>query len=201
MTVRKADAHNTTELQLETYRKVELGFWLYLMTDCILFSMLFATYGVLHTGVADGPTAKEIFSLPYALVETLILLTSSLTCGLAMLSLYKKNANHVVIWLAVTFILGASFLAMELTEFTHMIEEGHSWQQSAFLSSFFTLVSTHGLHITFGLLWILVMIYQVLRKGLTYPTFRRMTCLSLFWHFLDLIWIFIFTFVYLMGVK
>lgn len=201
MTAKHTAAHSSAEIELETFHKVEFGFWLYLMTDCILFSMLFATYGVLHNATAGGPTAREIFSLPYSLIETLILLTSSLTCGLGMLSFYKKKKAHVVFWFALTFILGASFLAMELNEFTHMVKEGHSWERSAFLSSFFTLVSTHGLHITFGLLWILVMIYQVIIKGFTYPTLRRFTCLSLFWHFLDLIWIFIFTFVYLMGVK
>lgn len=193
--------HNHTEIQLETFFKTEFGFWVYLMTDCILFSILFATYGVLHSSTAGGPSSSDLFSLPYALVETIILLVSSFTCGLGMLSLYRKEKHWVLFWFALTFLLGASFLAMELTEFTHMVREGHSWQRSAFLSSFFTLVSTHGLHITFGLLWILVMLFQVIKKGITYPTLRRMTCLSLFWHFLDLIWIFIFTFVYLMGVK
>jgi cytochrome o ubiquinol oxidase subunit 3 len=133
------------------------------------------------------------------LVETLILLTSSFTCGLATLAAARNSMRQVIAWFGVTFILGASFLVMELSEFSRLARDGNSWHRSGFLSSFFTLVGTHGLHITIGLLWMLVMMIQVLRRGLGPNTVRRLTMLSMFWHFLDLIWIFIFTIVYLMG--
>lgn len=185
----------------ETYNRTIFGFWLYLMTDCILFATLFATYAVLHSNTDGGPGAETLFSLPYALVETLLLLTSSLTCGLALIAMRKHAKSTVLFWLGITFLLGTAFLVMELKEFHHLIQDGNDWQKSAFLSSYFTLVSTHGLHISFGLLWIAVMAVQIITKGITWDTFRRIDCFGLFWHFLDLIWIFIFTFVYLLGVK
>ncbi len=191
--------HDHHEADLEIYDRTLFGFWIYILTDCILFSILFATYAVLHNGTFGGPTSKELFSLPFALIETLILLTSSFLCGLAMLAAHKKEKNQVLAWFLGTFLLGVAFLAMELTEFSELVEAGHSWQTSAFLSAFYTLVATHGLHITVGLLWIAVMLYIVWKRGLTTSTLRRLACLSLFWHFLDVIWIFIFTFVYLMG--
>jgi cytochrome o ubiquinol oxidase subunit III len=184
----------------DTFSKTTLGFWLYLMTDSLLFATLFCTYAVLHNATFDGPSGRDLFSLSTAFTETMILLLSSLTCGLGMLSAVRSKKNQVVGWLAVSFLLGASFLAIELNEFTHLFQEGNSWQRSAFLSSFFGLVSTHGLHVCFGLLWIVVMIAQVFRVGVTAVTFRRLVTFSMFWHFLDLVWIFIFTFVYLMGV-
>jgi cytochrome o ubiquinol oxidase subunit 3 len=179
--------------------KTMFGFWVYLMTDCVLFASLFATYAVLHNNTAGGPNAAELFSLPFVLAETLILLTSSFTAGLAVLAAQAGKLRQVVAWFAVTFTLGAAFLTLELTEFSHLVAEGNSWQRSGFLSSFFTLVGTHGLHITIGLMWMLVLVIQVLRRGLNPSSVRRLTLLSLFWHFLDLIWIFIFTIVYLMG--
>ncbi len=175
------------------------GFWVYLMTDCVLFASLFAAYAVLHNNTFGGPAGSQLFSLPFVLTETLILLTSSFTCGLGVLSAYNGHKNKVVAWFGVTFLLGASFLAMELTEFNHLVHDGNSWTRSGFLSSFFTLVGTHGLHITIGLLWMAVLMLQVLRKGLGRATVKRLTLFSLFWHFLDLIWIFIFTIVYLLG--
>lgn len=184
----------------DTFSKNVLGFWMYLMTDCILFATLFTTYAVLHTSTFGGPTSRELFSLSTAFIETMILLFSSVTCGLGMLSALKNQKNHVVAWFAVSFILGASFIALELNEFSHLIHEGNNWTRSAFLSSFFTLVGTHGLHVTIGLLWMIVIMAQVFFLGITITTFRRLVIFSLFWHFLDLIWIFIFTFVYLMGV-
>jgi cytochrome o ubiquinol oxidase subunit 3 len=184
----------------DTFSKNVLGFWMYLMTDCLLFGALFCTYAVLHNGTFGGPTSRDIFDLNIAFVETMILLLSSVTCGLAMLSAVKRRTNAVKAWLAVTFLLGALFVAIELTEFSMLVQEGNSWKRSAFLSAFFTLVGTHGLHVSAGLLWILVMIGQFFYWGLTVDTFRRLTIFSMFWHFLDLIWIFIFTFVYLMGV-
>lgn len=186
--------------QHETYTKTLFGFWVYLMTDCILFATLFATYGVLHNNTYGGPTGQVLFSAPYALTETLILLVSSFTCGPAMLAAERNEKNKVIAWFGITFLLGISFLAMELTEFTHLVQQGNSWERNAFLSSFFTLVGTHGLHITVGLMGMVVLMVQVLRRGLTPAVLLRLTCLRLFWHFLDVVWIFIFTLVYLMGV-
>lgn len=176
-----------------------LGFWIYLMTDLILFASLFATYIVLLHGTYGGPSGKDIFEMPFVLAETLILLTSSFVCGLVMIALRKANKRLVLIGLGVTFALGAAFLALELIEFTNLVNDGHGWQASAYLSAFFTLVGTHGAHIAVGLLWILVIAWQVLRRGFTKGVVRRLTSFSLFWHFLDLVWIFIFTIVYLMG--
>jgi cytochrome o ubiquinol oxidase subunit 3 len=176
-----------------------LGFWIYLMTDLIMFAVLFATYAVLHTSTAGGPGSHELFDLQFVLVETLILLTSSFTIGLAMLGVKRKNKNSVLLWLITTFILGAIFLTMELIEFSHLISEGASFTKSAFLSAYFGLVGTHGLHIAAGLLWIIVLLFILVRKGLSSAAIRKLTLLSLFWHFLDLVWIFIFTIVYLMG--
>jgi cytochrome o ubiquinol oxidase subunit 3 len=179
--------------------KTIFGFWVYLMTDCVLFASLFAVYAVLHNNTFGGPSGSQLFSLPFVLTETLILLTSSFTCGLGILAANRGSRDKVVAWFSVTFLLGVSFLAMELTEFSHLVHDGNSWTRSGFLSSFFTLVGTHGLHITIGLLWMLVLMLQVLRRGLTTSTVKRLTLLSLFWHFLDIIWIFIFTIVYLLG--
>ena len=189
------------EVQEQVFDRTLFGFWLYVMSDCVLFATLFATYAVLHNNTYGGPTSKELFKLPFALAETMILLTSSFTCGLAMLAARQNKKYAVLTLFGLTFLLGASFLAMELHEFNQLIVEGNSWKRSAFLSSFFTLVGTHGLHITCGLIWIIVMMAQVSIKGITVPTLRRLSCLSLFWHFLDIVWIFIFTFVYLMGGK
>ena len=180
--------------------KTMLGFWIYLMTDCMLFASLFATYAVLHGGTNGGATSKEIFDMPFVLAETMILLTSSFTCGLAVLAARQGAKRQVIGWFLLTFVLGAAFLAMELTEFTKLAGEGNSWQASAFLSAFFTLVATHGLHITAGLIWIATMLILVMKKGLTEHAVRKLTLLGVFWHFLDVVWIFIFTMVYLMGV-
>jgi cytochrome o ubiquinol oxidase subunit 3 len=181
------------------YDKSIFGFWIYIMTDCILFASLFATYAVLNNNTFGGADGRSLFSLPYVLSETLILLTSSFTCGLAMLAARRKDKNQVLAWFGVTFLLGLTFLIMELVEFTHLAHTGNSWTRSGFLSSYFSLVGTHGLHITVGLLWILVMMVRVAKSGLKSSTIRRLTMLSLFWHFLDIIWIFIFTIVYLRG--
>lgn len=187
-----------TEASHEESKSI-FGFWVYIMTDCVLFATLFATYAVLHDNTFGGPDAKELFSPPFVLAETIILLISSFTCGLAMLAAASRRKNWVMIWFGITFLLGLAFLTMEITEFHKLAEEGNSWRRSGFLSAFFTLVGTHGLHITAGLLWIGVLMARVWRRGLTPISLRRLACLSLFWHFLDIIWIFIFTIVYLMG--
>lgn len=190
----------TPDPHQDTFSKATLGFWIYLMTDCILFATLFCTYAVMHTSTFGGPTAKDIFDLKTTFIETMILLTSTVTCGFSVLAAVKEKKKAILSWLAVSFLLGASFVAIELREFSHLAMAGHSWQQSAFLSSFFTLVGTHGFHVSVGLLWIVVLMGQMYVSGVTVDTFRRLVIFSLFWHFLDLIWIFIFTFVYLMGV-
>jgi len=169
------------------------------MTDCVLFATLFAVYAVLHVNTFTGPAGWQIFDLPNVLIETLILLTSSFACGLGVIALHNKSKFGVMLWFGVTFALGLIFLGFELNEFAGLIAAGDSWQTSAFLSAFFTLVGTHGLHIVIGLVWIGVMIGQVAWEGLTEGVTRRLTLLSLFWHFLDVIWIFIFTIVYLFG--
>ncbi|MGO4682544.1 cytochrome o ubiquinol oxidase subunit III [Hyphomicrobium sp. 2TAF46] len=177
-----------------------LGFWLYLMSDCLIFAVLFATYGVLGGSFAAGPSPKELFDLPLVAVNTSMLLLSSITYGFAVLEMQKKNVNAMLLWLVVTGLFGAAFLGIELYEFAHMIHEGATPQRSAFLSSFFTLVGTHGLHVTFGIIWMITLITQVWRFGLIEANKRRLLCLSMFWHFLDVVWIGVFTFVYLMGV-
>lgn len=183
----------------EADTKTAFGFWVYLMTDCILFATLFATYAVLHNNTFGGPAGHELFSLPYVLTETILLLTSSFTCGLAMLAMHRQDKKQVLLWLAITFGLGLAFVGMEIKEFAHLATEGNSWQRSGFLSAFFTLVGTHGLHITAGLLWVSVLAVHLIKRGFTRGTIRRLTLFSLFWHFLDIVWIFIFTIVYLMG--
>lgn len=177
-----------------------LGFWLYLMSDCLIFAALFATYGVLGRNYAAGPSGKDLFDLSLVAVNTAFLLTSSITFGFAMLQKQKKNVNGTLLWLAVTGLLGAAFLAVELYEFHHLIEHGATPQSSAFLSSFFTLVGTHGIHVTFGLIWLITLMIQIKKHGLINENVRRINCLSMFWHFLDVVWIGVFTFVYLMGV-
>jgi cytochrome o ubiquinol oxidase subunit III len=189
------------KIEEEVYNKTVFGFWVYVMTDCVLFATLFATYAVLHNSTFGGPSSNELFSLPSALAETMFLLTSTFTCGLATLAAYHKEKAKALTMYGLTFLLGASFLTMELTEFHHFIQEGNSWQRSAFLSAFFTLVGTHGLHVTTGLFWMLIMMGHIFYRGFTFSTLRRLECLGMFWHFLDIIWVFIFTFVYLMGVR
>lgn len=186
-------------IEAEAAEKTTLGFWAYIMTDCVLFASLFAVYAVMHGNTFGGPDGRELFKLPFVLVETMVLLVSSFSCGLAMLAAQKRDKQQVLLWLGVTFLLGATFLGLELTEFRAMVAEGNSWRRSGFLSSYFTLVGTHGLHITVGLIWMAVMMYFVRAKDLTHGVRKRLTLLSLFWHFLDVIWIFIFTIVYLYG--
>ena len=184
----------------ENTNKTLFGFWLYLMTDCVLFAALFATFIVLRNNTFGGPDGKEIFQMPYVLAETILLLTSSFTCGLAMLAVKKHQKSLALKLLIATFVLGLSFLLLELWEFRVLVNEGHSWRQSAFLSAYFTLVGTHGLHITVGLLWMVLVAYQLKIKGIKEVTIKRTALLTMFWHFLDIIWIFIFSIVYLMGV-
>ena len=177
-----------------------LGFWIYLMSDALIFAALFATFGVLSSSFAGGPTPHEIFELPLVALNTAFLLISSITFGFAMLEMEAGNLRGTRLWLLVTALFGAAFLGVELYEFASLIHEGATPQRSAFLSAFFTLVGTHGLHVLFGLVWILTMLVQLGQRGLVLENQRRLLCLSMFWHFLDIIWIGVFTFVYLLGV-
>lgn len=176
-----------------------LGFWIYLMSDCLLFAALFATYGVLGGSYAGGPTPREVFELPLVAVNTTMLLLSSITYGFAMLATYRGRVAATQGWLVVTALFGLAFIGIEMFEFRHLIHEGAGPQRSAFLSAFFTLVGTHGVHVTVGLIWMATLMVQVARRGLSVENVRRLACLSMFWHFLDVIWIGVFTFVYLGG--
>lgn len=172
------------------------GFWIYLMTDLVIFAVLFACFVVLRKNTFGGPSGRELFELSSVIAETLILLTSSFTCSLGTLAIHKEQKNKAIFWFAVTFLLGVSFLYIELSEFALFVNEGASWQRSAFLSSFFTLVGTHGLHISIGLLWMLVAMFHIGFRSLSTRAVSQIVRMAFFWHFLDFVWIFIFTVVY-----
>lgn len=183
-----------------TENGTSIGFWLYLMSDCLIFATLFATYAVVGRSYAAGPSGADLFDLKLVAINTAFLLLSSITYGFAMLEAQKKKINTTLIWLGITGIFGVAFLCLELYEFYHLIHEGATPQRSAFLSAFFALVGTHGLHVTFGVIWLVTLMVQVKKFGLHAANMRRLTCLSMFWHFLDVIWIGVFSFVYLVGV-
>ncbi|MED4602995.1 cytochrome o ubiquinol oxidase subunit III [Paenibacillus validus] len=188
------DGHHDQE-SLKTF-----GFWLFLITDCILFGTLFATYVVLRANTNGGPTPEELFLMPGIIAETFILLTSSFTSGLAVLAMHQGKKNQLIGWLGVTALLGAAFITLEVSEFVHMVHEGATISTSAFLSSFYALVGTHGMHVSLGLVWMVGLMLQLRRRGITPVTKRKVEVISLYWHFLDVVWIFVFTVVYLMGV-
>ena len=190
----------TTEHGVEHTSLAPFGFWLYLMTDCILFGALFATFIVLRGGGFNMPAGEELFDMPFVLAETLILLTSSFVCGMAVLAARAKNIQGTMIALLGTIVLGLTFLGMELSEFVSLTSEGQGWTASAFMSAFFTLVGTHGLHIAAGLIWASALVWFIASKGLTRTFAKKLGLFAMFWHFLDVVWIFIFTIVYLMGV-
>ncbi|THT97814.1 cytochrome o ubiquinol oxidase subunit III [Lampropedia puyangensis] len=192
-----ADAHDS-HAHDQGSMKV-LGMWIYLMSDCVLFGTLFASYAVLSNAYAGGPTGQELFNLPLILAATFMLLFSSITYGFAMQAMHRLDQAGVLRWLAATFAFGLAFIGMEIYEFHHLLSVGAGPTRGAYLSAFFTLVGTHGLHVFFGLLWMAVVMHQISRKGLTAVNVTRISCLSLFWHFLDLVWICVFTFVYLFG--
>ncbi|AMK17652.1 MULTISPECIES: cytochrome o ubiquinol oxidase subunit III [Sphingobium] len=177
-----------------------LGFWIYLMSDCLIFACLFATYAVLGGNYAAGPSPRDLFDLPLVALNTAMLLFSSITYGFAMLAMDKNRVAATQGWLAITGLFGLAFLSIELYEFAHLIHEGATPMRSGFLSAFFTLVGTHGLHVTFGIIWLVTLMVQIAKKGLIPANQRRLMCLSMFWHFLDVVWIGVFTFVYLMGM-
>ncbi|PIE44880.1 MAG: cytochrome o ubiquinol oxidase subunit III [Gammaproteobacteria bacterium] len=173
------------------------GFFVYIMSDCLLFSTLFATFAVLNDSYGSGVEPKELFGVKFVFIETMLLLVSSFTFGMAMLGAYGKDMGRMKKWLIATFLLGLGFLCMELFEFYHFAHEGATPQTSAFWSAFYALVSTHGLHVTVGLIWLITMSFHFKREGFSDKNIIRLSCLSLFWHFLDIVWICVFSFVYL----
>ena len=178
---------------------VAYGFWIFILGDIVMFSGLFAAYAVLSGNTAGGPTGRELFDLRNVFIETMCLLLSSYTCGLGALSAERRRPARFLIFAALTFVLGASFLFIEASEFDGMVSQGAGPSRSGFLSSFFTLVGTHGVHVTGGLIWLIYLVAQVVAKGLRASVLRRLLCWSLFWHALDIVWVGVFTLVYLMG--
>lgn len=179
--------------------KVIFGFWIFILTDFILFAALFAAYAVLHNNTYGGLGIKDIVDLPYSLLQSLIFVSSSLSYGLGIVALKKGDQRTLMFWLGVTFLLGLTFVCLEFNEFAKLVQNGHSWQSSAFFSSFFTLVGLQGIHVTVGLLWIVIVMIQLYMQRITPMMRTRLACLGLFWDFLNIIWIFIFSIVYLMG--
>lgn len=179
-----------------------LGFWLFLVSDVLLFATLFATYVVVYTRIGNGPSAAHLFGgdIKGFLAETFILLTSSFTCGLATWEMRHGSTSRLKLWIGVTMLLGLAFIGLEISEFRDFVLHGATMQTSAFLSGFFTLVGTHGAHVSIGIIWMGLTLFQIARYGLTAITARKFFVVSLYWHFLDVVWVFIFTVVYLTGV-
>lgn len=193
---------DTTILSLDERSKdstTVFGFWMYLMTDLVLFASLFAMFAVLRGPAFGGSEIRNIFSLPYVLVETIVLLTSSFACGIALLFAQEGSVRGTIAWLSATFLLGAVFVGMEISEFGRLVAEGDGPSKNGFLSGYFTLVGTHGTHVTVGLLWLSVLMIASTRRGLSRGNMRKLALFAMFWHFLDIVWIFIFTIVYLIG--
>jgi cytochrome o ubiquinol oxidase subunit 3 len=180
---------------------VSYGFWIFLLSDIIMFSALFAAYAVLSGQTAGGPSGRELFELRHVGIETLCLLFSSYTCGLGLLAVEHRQLRSFYVSFAVTFVLGATFLGLELSEFAGMIAQGDGPSRSAFLSAFFSLVGLHGVHVTVGLIWLSFMVAQTAVRGPRAFVLRRLLCFSLFWHALDIIWVALLTLVYLMGAR
>ncbi|MBS0629251.1 MAG: cytochrome o ubiquinol oxidase subunit III [Verrucomicrobia bacterium] len=185
----------------DPYSKTIFGFWLYLLTDFILFGTLFAVYAVLKDSTFGGPSAQDLFSRRFAFFESIVMLTISFTVGLAGAYCHRGNKKLTVLYLWITFLLGALVLWMQFDEFHRVLAQGHSWKNSAFLSAYFSLVGTHSIHIIFGLLWIPVLLVPIWRGYFNFVNLRRITCLKMFWQFLNIVWICIFTIVYLIGVN
>ncbi|UOQ46758.1 cytochrome aa3 quinol oxidase subunit III [Gracilibacillus caseinilyticus] len=193
-------ANTPLEYRSQQHQMNIFGFWVFLGAEIVLFSTLFASYFVLEHNTAGGPSGQDIFILKDVLIETFLLLTSSFTAGLAIHSMRNMQKRNLIIWTIVTLLLGAGFLYMEINEFIHYVHEGASIQTSGFTAAFFTLLGTHGAHVTFGIVWISLLLVQIVRRGITEKTASKFFISSLYWHFLDVVWIFIFTFVYLKGM-
>lgn len=182
------------------YSRTVFGFWLFLLTDFVLFGALFASYAVLHKSTFGGATSKEIFIIPYYLLQKFLMLTCAFTMGIAGAAAHRKHRNPTLVFLLLTFVLGCLFMGIEITQLKDLIHTGNSWKRSAFLSAYFTLIGTHGIHVLFGLIWLILFIIPVWREGITWTEIRRITCLRMFWQFLSIVWVFIFSFVYYLGV-
>ncbi|WP_025027013.1 cytochrome aa3 quinol oxidase subunit III [Caldalkalibacillus mannanilyticus] len=196
----KVDTSLPLEYQTEQSRLNIFGFWIFLGAEIVLFATLFGVYAVLAERYAGGPTHQDIIVMKDVLIQTVLLLTSSFTCGIAIFEMRRNNVKGLLTWLIITLALGAGFLYMEINEFIHYVHEGATMQTSAFLSSFFVLLGTHGAHVALGIGWAIIIIMQLLKRGLTPVTARKIFIIGLYWHFLDVVWIFIFTFVYLKGM-
>ncbi len=197
----KSSPHHESypDIHHNNYSRTMFGMWLYLMSDFVFFGALFAVYAVLKSSTFGGPTASELYQLPFTLVQTLIMLCASFFAGLGGASAHRNNKFRTIVFFALTFILGIVFMGMELSEFSRYLKAGHGWEKSAFLSAYFTIVATHGVHVLFGLLWIIVLLVPVCLEGITHVSIRRLTALKMFWQFINVIWVLIFSFVYLLG--
>lgn len=196
----KTDPSLPIEYQSEQGRLNILGFWIFLGAEIILFATLFAVFGVLKERTAAGPTGADIFVIKDVVVQTLLLLTSSFTAGLVIYEMRRNQLKGIILWTVITLLLGGGFLYMEINEFIHYTESGATMQTSAFLSSLFVLLGTHGAHVTLGIGWAILLMMQLAKRGITPMTAGKVHIWALYWHFLDVVWIFIFTFVYLAGV-
>ena len=194
------DGHDHHDHDAEVTDRYSFGFWLYIISDCLLFATLFAGFAVMSQSFADGPRPDELFNLGILAAQTALLLFSSFTFGLAMLGANEENMAKTKLWLKITAVLGLGFLGLEIYEFYHFAHMGATPQTSGFWTAFFSLVATHGLHVTAGLIWMVVLFAHFNRDGFSVENKIRLSCLSLFWHFLDIIWICVFSFVYLKGV-
>lgn len=183
----------------DIYSKTIFGFWLYLLTDLILFATLFATYAVLRNALFGGKHPSELFDLSYTFFQTILLLFSGYTAGIGGVYVHRKEKGKAFLFFLITFLLGAWFLGLECGEFSRLISGGDSWEKSAYLSAFFTLVGTHAAHVVFALLWTIVLLVPMIKRPIEETDIRRLSCLRMFWQFLNVVWVFIFTFVYLMG--
>lgn len=188
------DAHQ------DDYSKTTFGFWVYLLSDLMFFGTLFAAYFVLSKNTFGGPTQKEIFSLSKATIETFLLLVMAFTAGLAGVFTHRKKKGGAICCFLITFILGVAFLPLLFCEYGHILKLGYSWKSNGFLSIYFTLTGTFALHVIVGLLWTLVLLPPVFKQGITPLHLKRLSCLRIFWQFVNVVWVFIYTFVYLLGV-
>jgi cytochrome o ubiquinol oxidase subunit 3 len=185
----------------DVYSRTTFGFWVFLLTDFVLFGTLFATYAVLQNGTYGGPSGKDLFSLSSALLQSVILLTASLTAGLAGAFAHRNDKNKTLLLFGATFLLGIIFMGMQISDMQRLLQLGHGWQKSAFLSIYYTIMGTFSIHMLFALLWVIVLAVPVYREGISHVSLRRLICLKMFWQFLNIVWIFIYSFVYLLGVK
>lgn len=192
---------NYPDTHHDPYSKTIFGFWLYLLTDFIMFGAFFAAYAVLHNNTYGGPSSKDLFDLSYTIAESVFLLLAAFTSGIAGVYAHRRKKTQVVVFFLLTFLCGLAFLILQTQELSVLIENGNDWKRSAFLSSFFSIILLHSAHIVIGLLWTLVLLIPVLIQGVHSTSVRRLTCLRMFWQFLNLLWVFTCTLVYFLGAK